>query len=258
MSKARPSGKSHNTTDELIRQLAAEREREAAALQEEEKRQRPGRELVAAVHETGARTGVQGDEWHDVVAGRMVSLVEHVRRADVEAEFTTHVPGEVEIRRIVRQVYREAVKGKKQAKAAIQRFAPYFQGGTFLAAVVDVGLAAHRAWLRREEGGPANDTPKTLPVNLPEVTGPAPRLTVDVVRQTITLDNTTHDTTELAARWVRVLADHPGQWISGPDLIDFDKRLDGTRTDRLRPQLPREVDELIDCVTGKGSRIRLA
>ncbi len=88
--------------------------------------------------------------------------------------------------------------------------------------------------------------------------GPPPRLTVDVACKTITLDGETYDVTSInALRWVKVLADHPGEWISSTGLEKYDPELQNPRTDRWRPYLPEAVLSLIDSETGKGSRIRL-
>jgi hypothetical protein len=87
---------------------------------------------------------------------------------------------------------------------------------------------------------------------------PPPRLTVDLACMTITLDGVSHDlSSENALRWVEVLADHPGKWISAPELKDYDEELDGCRPDRLKKHLPESVLNLIDSEEGKGSRIRL-
>jgi hypothetical protein len=88
---------------------------------------------------------------------------------------------------------------------------------------------------------------------------PEPRLIVDVDRMTLTLDDVTHDVpSELALRWVKVLSDHAGQWLSGAELRQFDPDLDGVRTDRLLKRLPEPVQQLIESSTGRGSRLTLA
>ena len=96
---------------------------------------------------------------------------------------------------------------------------------------------------------------------------PAPRLTVDEARRTITLDGTTHEVNSVKAiRWVRVLAAHPGEWISGTDLERYenvlivnqkDCLLLSAKTHRLTTFLPGAILDLIDSKTGAGSRIRL-
>src|SRR5437016_2853069 len=59
----------------------------------------------------------------------------------------------------------------------------------------------------------------------------APRLTVDLARRTITLDGATYDVESVnALHWVEVLAEHPGEWISGKELERHDKELANTRT----------------------------
>ncbi|MHB8902145.1 MAG: hypothetical protein ACYC6Y_25590 [Thermoguttaceae bacterium] len=82
------------------------------------------------------------------------------------------------------------------------------------------------------------------------------RLTVDLAKRTVTLDGIPYDVrSELALRWVKVLADHEGEWISGPDLAQYDRLLDGVRTDRLK--LPPEIQAVIESQTGAGSRLCL-
>lgn len=83
-----------------------------------------------------------------------------------------------------------------------------------------------------------------------------PRLTVSLERKAITLDGQVFDVaSDMALRWVKVLAMHPGEWIPAPQLKDFDPLLDGTRTDKLIARLPKAVALLIDSQTGKGSRL---
>jgi hypothetical protein len=82
-----------------------------------------------------------------------------------------------------------------------------------------------------------------------------PCLLVDLASNTATLNGTPYDVrSSQTLRWVKVLADHPGEWIAGPDLQTYDAELDGVRTDKLRPYLPSEIATLIDSSTGKGSR----
>jgi hypothetical protein len=83
-------------------------------------------------------------------------------------------------------------------------------------------------------------------------------VTVDLQRMTITMDGITSDVgSEAALRWVKVLSDHPGEWISGSDIARYDLELDGCRTHRLKEYLPPKIAGLIDSETGKGSRISL-
>lgn len=87
---------------------------------------------------------------------------------------------------------------------------------------------------------------------------PKRRLSVSVERLTITLDGTEYDVASgQAVRWVKVLADRPGEWIAGRKLIKHDAELDGARPRQLRCFLPEPVACLIESATGKGSRIRL-
>jgi hypothetical protein len=84
-----------------------------------------------------------------------------------------------------------------------------------------------------------------------------PRLSVDVSRRTITFDGASNEVPSVSAlRWVKVLAEHRGEWISGSELEEYDPELDGVRTDRLRKRLPESIRTVIDSDRGKGSRIR--
>jgi hypothetical protein len=84
-------------------------------------------------------------------------------------------------------------------------------------------------------------------------------LAVNVDRRTVALDGQTTDVKSVqAVRWLKVLSDHPDEWISGNELKRLDPELDGVRTDRLKQYLPAPVLALIDSEPGKGSRLRLA
>lgn len=84
-------------------------------------------------------------------------------------------------------------------------------------------------------------------------------LTVKVECRTVTLDGETFDVkSAMAVRWLKVLSDHPGEWLSADELKRFDRELDGARPDRLKKYVPDPVLRLIDSETGKGSRLRLA
>jgi hypothetical protein len=110
-----------------------------------------------------------------------------------------------------------------------------------------LALLVVRRGLARARTAPAPPPPKP------------PRLKVDLACKTLTLDGTANDVPSVQAlRWVKVLADHPGEWVSGPDLPTHDQDLDGVRTDRLKKHLPTEVLSLLDSEPGKGSRLRLA
>lgn len=87
---------------------------------------------------------------------------------------------------------------------------------------------------------------------------PAIRLCVDLAKKQITVGNQTYDVgSEAALRWIKVLADHRGDWISSSDLEKYDKELLRARTDHLKKHLPEPICILIDSETGKGSRLRL-
>jgi hypothetical protein len=80
-----------------------------------------------------------------------------------------------------------------------------------------------------------------------------------LARKSLTLDGSRYDVpSDNALRWVKVLAEHPNEWISGSELKKHDPELESVRTDRLREFLPEKVRALIDSKTGAGSRIRLA
>jgi hypothetical protein len=86
-----------------------------------------------------------------------------------------------------------------------------------------------------------------------------PRLTVNVDQRTATLDGRTYDVkSPRALRWLKVLADRSGDWISSADLYRFDPELDGVRTHRLRKYLPEPIADLIESDRGKGSRLTMA
>jgi hypothetical protein len=88
---------------------------------------------------------------------------------------------------------------------------------------------------------------------------PPPRLTVDLARRTLTLDGEPYDVRSVAAlRWVKVLADHPGEWIGSADLKKHDPDLEAPRTTRWRALLPEPIRSHIDSEPGRGSRLRLA
>lgn len=92
----------------------------------------------------------------------------------------------------------------------------------------------------------------------PEPQNDLPRLTVNLACKTITLDGEKHEvSSDQALRWVKVLADHPGEWISSTDLSRYDGELINCRTDHLRKHLTAALQSLIDSDRGKGSRLRL-
>jgi hypothetical protein len=84
-----------------------------------------------------------------------------------------------------------------------------------------------------------------------------PRLTVNLARMTVTLDRRPWEVvSEQALRWIKVLADHPGEWISSPELPGYDIDLQYPRPDRLKHFLPVRVRILISTNRRKGSRFR--
>jgi hypothetical protein len=87
---------------------------------------------------------------------------------------------------------------------------------------------------------------------------PRPRLTVDLARRTVTLDGMTYEvSSDRALRWVKVLAEHPGEWISSTELKRYDPELDDPRPDRCKKHLPPEILSLINSDRRKGSRLCL-
>jgi hypothetical protein len=94
-----------------------------------------------------------------------------------------------------------------------------------------------------------------------ELDGPTkePRLTVNLGALSASLDGQSFGvSSEQALRWVKVLADRPGDWISSAILHQLDPELDGTRTHRLKKFLPKPIADIIESDTGKGSRLKLA
>lgn len=84
------------------------------------------------------------------------------------------------------------------------------------------------------------------------------QLTVSIEKITATLDGKEYDLkSEYQARWLKVYAEHPGEWISGPRLEEYDSELSGSRTDRLRSGLPQEIESLIETSKRKGARLKL-
>jgi hypothetical protein len=86
-----------------------------------------------------------------------------------------------------------------------------------------------------------------------------PRLTINVAQCTATLDGQSYDVkSPQTLRWLKVLADRPGEWIASADLHHFDPELDGMRPHRRKKYLPTPILEMIESETGKGSRLKLA
>lgn len=82
-----------------------------------------------------------------------------------------------------------------------------------------------------------------------------PAIIVDVDRSRIIFQGETFDVgSPQALRWLKVLTDHPGVWISSADLACHDSELDGARTSRLVKELPETVALHIERKKGTGSR----
>lgn len=87
-----------------------------------------------------------------------------------------------------------------------------------------------------------------------------PILAVNLETFTITFDGQKHEVnSELSLRWVKVLADRPGEWVSASELKRHDQELDGFRPDRAknRKLLPAAILTLIESHKSKGSRLKL-
>lgn len=87
-----------------------------------------------------------------------------------------------------------------------------------------------------------------------------PRLIVDLAALTATERATgiTHTLkSEQVARWLKVLAENEGKWITSTQLAGFDPELDGTRTDRLLKSLPEKLRRKIATSSHTGSKITL-
>ena len=83
-------------------------------------------------------------------------------------------------------------------------------------------------------------------------------ISVDLARQTVTFNGKPFDVASVQSlRSVKVLAEHPGTWITGPELVRYDPELDGVRTDKLRKNLPANICDIIESETSRGSRLSL-
>ena len=85
------------------------------------------------------------------------------------------------------------------------------------------------------------------------------RVKVDLDAMTVELDGQRYDVrSEQALRWLKVLVEHPGEWLGPVELEECDKlNLLGVRTHRLKKHLPSKIQDLIESQTGRGSRINL-
>lgn len=101
----------------------------------------------------------------------------------------------------------------------------------------------------------ATTEPVTVPVTT-EVIGPlvvsVKSLTVRIVRS----GKLYQLKCERVARWLKVLADRPGVWVSTKDAGDYDSELIG-RVDQLAKRMPKGLQEMIDALPGKGKRLRV-
>ncbi len=86
-----------------------------------------------------------------------------------------------------------------------------------------------------------------------------PRLVVDVPKLVAIFDGKQFDLKgEKQAQWLKVLADNPMVWISGPSMKYHNPDLDGIRADRLYNSLPPKLKRAVDSSTRNGHRFRLA
>jgi len=84
---------------------------------------------------------------------------------------------------------------------------------------------------------------------------------VDLERRTATIVATRKEfelKSEQSLRWLKVLAENEGKWISGSNLKDYDPELEGGRTDRLRKGLPLQLRRLIKTSKRFGARLKMA
>jgi hypothetical protein len=89
---------------------------------------------------------------------------------------------------------------------------------------------------------------------------PPPRLTVNLPGMTVTLDDNTYNTdSKQALRWLQILADHPGEWLSSTECatLSNDALMGDYRPHRLMHKLPEPVRTLIETNRRKGYRITL-
>jgi hypothetical protein len=106
--------------------------------------------------------------------------------------------------------------------------------------------AARIPWMEQAVGGSLSNQPQDLG-----------RLQVNLEKKTITLDGTKHEVdSDLALRWIKVLAEHPEQWISSTDLKAYDGNLDGARPHKFKNHLPQPVLALVESDRRKGSRLQ--
>jgi hypothetical protein len=90
-------------------------------------------------------------------------------------------------------------------------------------------------------------------------TGGSRHVKVNVKTWTVSIDGAEHQlNSEQTARWVNVLAKNRGKLISAPELKGFDKELIDVRTDRLLKALPYAVQQLLEVVPKKGTRMKMA
>lgn len=116
-----------------------------------------------------------------------------------------------------------------------------------LAEVIETAVDAMEADSTREAvaAAPASDGNTAL----------EPSIIVEVDRSRIIFQGETFDVgSPQALRWLKVLTDHPGVWISSADLTRHDSELDGARTSRLWKELPSAVAEHVKTKPGTGSR----
>ncbi len=86
-----------------------------------------------------------------------------------------------------------------------------------------------------------------------------PPLTVNIEQQSVRINRTGKwyplPSVEVA-RWLNVLAQRPGEWLSSADFAAFDPTLVGRRVERMRRKLPLNIVGLIECKRGQGARLQ--
>ena len=105
----------------------------------------------------------------------------------------------------------------------------------------------------------AGEVPAAVETPTSLMAGSPPLLSVNLSRKQLEFEGTVHDVaSELALRWVKVLAEHPGEWITERQLKDFDVELDGARVRDFKDKLPEPVQLRIESKSGAGSRFKVA
>ena len=102
---------------------------------------------------------------------------------------------------------------------------------------------------------------QTIAGAAPSVPPPSdvPPLTVDLEHLSVRISRTGKSYplgSAEVARWLKILAQRPGVWVSSAELEAFDRALMGRRVERLRKQLPLSLTRIVESKRGKGARLR--